>query len=158
VHISKGFIMKKITKALLVVSLTAAANVALAADNSYYPSDGTGLAGFPAIEGGTARSYAHEHRNDRVLQGEGIYPSNGHSLAGFDPIPGGTARSFADAHPNGRVLAGDAAFPSEDAELAGVGPVPGGAARSYADAHYGNSAVAHAAPTFPAADSEVTGD
>jgi len=54
VHTLKGFIMKKIIKALLVVSLAAAANVALA-DDSDFPSDGHELARSSVIQGDTGQ-------------------------------------------------------------------------------------------------------
>ena len=89
--------MKKIIKALLVVSLAAAANVAVA-NNSEFQSDGRDLAGFPAIQQGTGRSSADEHQNDRVLLGDAVFASGDSEVAGFYPIPGGAAWSYADAY------------------------------------------------------------
>ncbi len=110
--------MNRFTQALLVVSLTAAANVAMA-QHDYYPSNDSALAGFPSVPGGTARSYADAHQNDRVLQGDAAFPEEDTGIAGSTPIPGGTARSYTGSHRNYPVLHAASSFPSNDPEIAG---------------------------------------
>jgi hypothetical protein len=117
VRILKGFIMRKLTTALLLASLAAAANVAMA-DDSAYASGDSELAGTAAIERGTVRSHTDAQWNDRASPDNAGIPSGDSEVAGFAAVSGGAARSFADTHQNERALLGNSVFPSEDPEVA----------------------------------------
>lgn len=144
VHFLKGYFVKKFAKAVIVIAVAAAANVAMA-DNPVYPSGDSELAGSPATE---ARS------EDSMMQGNAV-PADAAELAGFDAIPTGTTRSYADLHAQDSRTYGKTAFPEEDSELAGTDSNYT-APQSYARWHRSHP-VERSLPSIPSGDSELAG-
>jgi hypothetical protein len=117
--------MNRLSKTLIVLSLSTAANAALALDPGFpsSPGEDTPLsAEFPNL-----RTYADAHRVDGGDSRNAVFPSDGAEQVSLSSVfP--DLRTYADTHQNPAVLSNTAAYPSsvnEEPSLADEGLVRG---------------------------------